>query len=367
MKKTSTKLLSLLLVLVTLASMIVPVAVMAAENAPETVAESNTPEYIFRKTFSDGKANTGGGQADCVADGGYFLSVANGSTYTLENDSLKFTSIQNKDYMDVRFYYDATRKDCRQDFILSFWIKPDTDDLKITTFTWKEYTTDVQENGVFKIMSGNYTINGVQYPNAHLDKDKWSLVEIVFNYDNNATSVDGKQGATTSYTFLLNGEEIATAPATYYFNNIDRYRFFQWAYATYEIDDLTYALGNQSLIGTPRTGLPSENEGDFVYREEFNKGYINVQNTQSAVTGANGFWQNLTNGSTYEIVDDTKIVYINTEKVVGVEGGSVVLAGSYSATHYHANVYYKVMNTDEVEVLYIDINNKIGTNYISKT
>ena len=214
--------------------------------------------------------------------------------------------------MDVRFYYDGTSHDCRQDFIFSFWIKPDTDDLKITTFTWKEQSCNVQENGIFKIMSGNFQIADVNYPNAHLAKNEWSLVEIVFNYDETATSVDGKQGATTSYTFLLNGQEIATAPATYYFNNINRYRFFQWAYATYELDDMTYSLGTESLIDVPRTGLPGEN---YILREEFGKGTVNTNNVVADIAAADGLWVNTEKETVFNLENKT-LNYIDNKAFI---------------------------------------------------
>ena len=305
MKKNLSKVLSLVLVLYMLASLIVPFAAFA-----ETNATKDERVFVFRETFSSGTVNTSGNTNNIVKAKGYFLCVDNGSTYDLSKDSLDFTSRAQKDYTDIRFYHDGLQKDLTQDFILSFWIKPDTDNLTITTWTWKEFALSDQESGLFKIMNGHYQINGVDYTDAHLAKDTWSLVEIVYNYDENATSIDGKQGATTSYTFLLNGKEVTTANATYAFHNIDRWRMMQWATATYELDDLTVALGSESLIDIPRTAPANEEEseepeepsdGEVLYREEFDKGFINVQNVVSAVAGSGGFWANNQNGSEYDL------------------------------------------------------------------
>lgn len=303
-------------------------------DVPRTDPNSSaTRDFYFRETFSSGKVNTSGSQNDCVAANGYFLGdlEKNGSksTYTLDNDSLKFTSLIGNTYTDIRFYYTKTAQDCTNDFTLSFWIKPDSDKFKMTTFTWSQYSVlsadkTKNEQNIFKIIDGYYQINGTTYKSAYLPKDIWSLVEIVFHYDENATSVDGQTGATTYYTFMLNGEplkdangNVVEAPATYYFHNIDRYRMLQWANGTYELDDLSIVKGTQSLIDIPRTApsIGDEEGGEDVerkvfYREEFNKGYTNAQNTASAIVGADGFWLNTTTGIKYN--NDGEVLNITT-------------------------------------------------------
>jgi len=299
------KALCITLILCTLVSFATPFSLLAAEDGGR--------EYIFRETFSGESINTSGSKANCVAADGLFVCHENGSTYTLENGTLKYTSRLPKDYTDLRFYYEETARDCTEDFVLSFWLKPDVDNFKLTTMTWKQYSASVQENGIFKIMDGCYQINGTTYKDAHLPKDKWSLVEIVFHYDETATAVTGETGATTYYTFMLNGEtvkdesgKVVECPATYYFHNIDRYRFLQWAYGTYELDDLTIALGTESLIDVPRTdpNAPVEETREFFYRETFSGGSINTNNVNADIVAANGFWANNQNGSVYNLEDD---------------------------------------------------------------
>ena len=306
MKKSCIRLFSVMMVVCMLVGMLTPFTVFADEPARD---------FVFRETFSSGSVNTSGDGVDIVAAKGYFLGDSSNCTYTLENDSLKFTSrTGNGPYTDLRFNAAETTKDLTQDFILSFWIKPDTNNITIKKTGWAWYDTNdggsaAAEKNIFYISDGNIVLNEVSYPDAHLNKDVWSLIEIVFNYDENATSNSGKQGATVSYTVLFNGEKVATAAAPIKHNNINYFRFLRYADATYEMDDLTIALGNKSLIDIPRTA-PAEEEPDtpdapvvcdYIYREEFGKGFINTRNMQSAIAGAYGFWLKAENGTTYDL------------------------------------------------------------------
>ncbi|MCI5498796.1 MAG: S-layer homology domain-containing protein, partial [Clostridiales bacterium] len=69
---------------------------------------------------------------------------------------------------------------------------------------------------------------------------------------------------------------------------------------------------------------------------------------------------------TYEITDDTEILYINSANVAAAEGGKISLAQKDSSDNYVANAAYqctcKNANSDgnwEIELLVIDVNNNI--------
>lgn len=66
---------------------------------------------------------------------------------------------------------------------------------------------------------------------------------------------------------------------------------------------------------------------------------------------------------TYKITDDTVIVYVDGEDVVGIEGGSIELAIDKNATTKYANVKFDYNNdTDkEIEVIYVATNGFFGT------
>ena len=307
MRKSFSNVISIVLVICMLTVMLTPLTAFAG-----TTATTGEPTYAFRQTFSDPTINTSGSTANVVAAKGFLLGNSSSITYTLENDTLKLltsNSSSSGPFVDVRFNHDGIRQDFTQDFILSFWIKPDTNSLTIggSGWAWTDKTANATVSKVFSIENGYYYISGTKYENAHLDANKWSLVEIAFNYDETATSGDGKQGATTSYTFMFNGNVIKTVDASVLLHNIDNFRILRYANSPFELDDLTVAFGNKSLIDTPRTGLPSEEDPDtpkddiYIYREEFGKGFINDRNMVSAIAAAGGFWGNHQNGSEYNL------------------------------------------------------------------
>ena len=206
-------------------TMVAPLTLFAADGETATNVEDR---YVFRETFSSGTINTGGSEAACVAANGLFVSTTerkssgNLSVVTAENDTLKYTNRADKDYVDIRFYYDETAHDLSQDFILSFWIKPSINDFKMTGWTWTQFVNkkqlvdgdkNISEETAFKISGGYLYVDDVKKDAAKLNKDEWALIEIVYNYDKDADAYTGEKGAVTSYTVLFNGVEIGTAAA----------------------------------------------------------------------------------------------------------------------------------------------------------
>ena len=294
----------LALVLSMLLMTLLPFSVFAETG--KTVDESATEsDYVFRETFSSDYINTSGSKANILKDNarGFFACVDNGSTYTLDNGTLRYTSRVKKDYIDIRFYYEELPKDMTEDFTLSFWLKPLEDSLTLP-FAWRENSYSSFENSLVSIKNNKLVIGGTTYDNAFVTKDKWSLVEIVFYYDDLATSVSGEIGATTSLSVMLDGATIATVNTGYAFHNVNQFRLFQQAVGLHEIDDLTVSYGTDSLIDVPRTSI-SNPDIDYLYREEFSKGYVNVQNSPTAIAGVGGLWLNHANGSAYTLENGT--------------------------------------------------------------
>ncbi len=306
-----------------------------------------SPDVMFKEDFSSGSINTSSNVADFVEADGFRACVSDvasaPSIYTLENDTLKYTFRTPKDYVDIHFYHAGLERDLAQDFILSFWIKPDVDNLSMNDWAWADFDAtgnyykvdgvNAKETGIFKISNGYYQIGGKKYDNAKLNKDEWALVEIAYNYDDDAMSVSGEKGAVTSYTFLLNGEEIGTVPATYYFHNIDYWRIMQWVYGTYAIDDLIIATGTDTLIDT-LSPAPTENVLKIVGASLNITNDINVKYTVNVPEGyENPYMVFEFNGKSYTVTNyttraDGKLVF----KFVGVV--PQMIGDNISATLY---------------------------------
>ena len=214
-------------------------------NEPSTVPA----EIIFREEFT-GSVNTDAEKAP--ASNGLLASMGGGSTYTLESNTLKYTSRVGSDFIDLQFYHSTISMNLDRSFVLSFWIKPDTDNLSINDWNYRYYLNGTASwvKIPFRVTNGCYVVNGSTYSDAKLTAGEWSLIEIVFHYDSIATSETGDTGAFTSYSFMLNGETIATCAATTNTHKINHFRIIHYANATYAIDDLTLATGTASLIDT---------------------------------------------------------------------------------------------------------------------
>ena len=278
-------------------------------NVPRT---SPVSDFVYRETFSNGYANDVNAASAIAEVGGLWLCNQNGSRYDATGGTLKYTDLYNKDYIDLRFNYDAgnnpaglsypsTRKDLKRDFTLSMWIKPDTDTFA-STFNWSgqgyKVNNSTKWESLFKISEGYFYVNGVKKDSAKLAANEWALVEIVFHYDATATAVTGETGATTSYTFRLNGNDVATADATVLFNNIDNFRMFgNNGGNEFELDDLTVSLGAVSLISLPRSATPVYTS-ELLFKEDFANG-ANTNSSAASVIAANGFFADVSNGSTF--------------------------------------------------------------------
>ena len=253
-------------------------------------------EYIFREDFSNG-VNT---EPNKVTEhDGYFVQVGGGSTYVLEDNSLRFTNRATNDFVDLQFFHNAIKKDLKRDFVLSVWIKPDSDTLSLQGWNYKN---NVSGSGSwitvpFKILNGCYVINGVTYSDAKLSADKWSLVEIAYHYDSSAVSSTGELGAFTSYSFMLNGQIVSSSAAPEFAHAINHFRVLQYTLGTYSMDDLTIATGARSLINEPNT-IPAE----IIFREEFT-GSVNTE--ADKVTLSNGLLASMGGGSTYTLENNT--------------------------------------------------------------
>ena len=163
--------------------------------------------------------------------------VANGSSFTVEDDTLKYTEKADSDFIDLRFYLESLNKSTSRD--ATFWLKPGVDGFS-SAFAWGKNGQST-DSDLFKISKGALVLGGVK-SSATVAKDEWSLIEIVFNYDRTATASDGSLGAFTSYTVKLNGDKIGdiTANEGKAYSAIDSFRIFRYTNGSFEIDDLSF-------------------------------------------------------------------------------------------------------------------------------
>ena len=83
--------------------------------------------------------------------------------------------------------------------------------------------------------------------------------------------------------------------------------------------------------------------------------------TAGAVTGYDGTYVAFSGvPGEYEIDEDTVVIYIDSAKVAGVEGGKIALATETNvADVYDNNVYYILKDATTVKVLFVDVNNEL--------
>ena len=154
---------------------------------------------------------------------------------------------------DLRFQSKAyaMQRDLQQDFVLAFRIKPTTDNLKMSYFSWKD-DAGVTQAELFKFDDGAMVLGkndagDPQVTNGKLPANEWSFVELVFNYD----ETNNKWGTLSAN---LNGvpvkrlsdgaTEVALTAAV---TNPSFFRMLGHASHSYSLDDLTIALGNDSI------------------------------------------------------------------------------------------------------------------------
>ncbi|MBE6632745.1 MAG: hypothetical protein E7620_00215 [Ruminococcaceae bacterium] len=221
-----------------------------AEPEPEEPSDEEPAEQqiLFREDFSKGSVNTSGSPASIAAAKGLFVCNENGSTYTLEDGTLKYLDRLSYDYIDLRFNNSGTELNLARDFILSFKVKPKMSNIEMK-FSWRNTDYQKSEDRVH-IMNGRLRISGVSYPEYEFKKDEWTLMEIAFHYNKNVNSITGEKGAIDSYTVMINGKAIQTVDAGIRFHNIDLFRLFRYSSCEFEVDDLTIATKNDSLAAS---------------------------------------------------------------------------------------------------------------------
>ena len=219
----------------------------SGDTEPDIPQEDDNAEQtiLFKQDFSGDTVNTSGSEAAVTAANGLFVCNENGSTYTLDDGTLKYTDRLSFDYVDLRFYYNGTKQNLSKDFILSFKLKPNMPSIAMQ-FAWKDNNHTAFEENV-RIANGRFRINGRSYGDCVLKEDEWALVEIAFHYNANARAVTGELGAVDSYTVTVNGKAVATVDAKLKFHNISLFRLFRYSTCEFEIDDLIVATKNDSL------------------------------------------------------------------------------------------------------------------------
>ena len=94
-------------------------------------------------------------------------------------------------------------------------------------------------------------------------------------------------------------------------------------------------------------------EADYKALTSYDGTYVRFQ------TGSTGSYGN---SDRYEIVDDTVILYIDNDEVVGYKEGSIQIAADKNAStgEKYANAIYIANDSNELDLLVIDINNDIA-------
>ena len=143
-------------------------------------------------------------------------------------------------------------------------------------------------------------------------------------------------------------------------------------YIYFDMWNGTETVSVKDKVASSSFGAPYVKGTLVSYTDEGNgvvDGTAAVSTTDGAVVAYDGKIVKIANSSTaveLKITDDTKIYYINTKDVAGVEGGEIAMADEVSTNTYNCNVKYTVVNTNEVGVLFVDVNNNIeGSSTVS--
>lgn len=231
------KVLSFVMLFAFLLSVVAPFSAFAEQSSER--------EIIFKEDFSSGKVNTSSDVGKIKAANGLWVNCGNGSRYEIADGALKYTETVSADFADIRFYYPETAHDLRQSFVLSFKLKPKMPNMSME-FAWRDYDHDKYDTSL-KLSHGRVKIGGSSYSDGEVYANEWNLFEVAFHYNSGKQAVTGETGAIDYYTVMINGKRIARANTSIMFNNIDAFRLFQWANCEYELDDLTIALGEETL------------------------------------------------------------------------------------------------------------------------
>lgn len=201
--------------------------------------------------------------------------------------------------------------------------------------------------------TGTKAANGVYYGSA---KNGFGYVEFGF------ISISAIPGATgdAAYGVVLSDSILVYEDETYYaemtiWNGAETIEVKAELSAAGDISNAKYAEG--ALV---TYDVLSATEVDNVA----------VTGTDDAIVaydGTNiGFKSN--NSVEYVITEDTVIVYVDSDKVVGYEGGKIALAQKLENTNHYANVYFTQDDADtdltdgqDLLALFVDVNNKWAT------
>ena len=262
MRLKKNRIFAILLTVVMCFTSVAPVAVFAEGQTARTI--------IAQENFDDKAVNTGASESAVLAADGFWFGNSNGSLYTMENGTLRYTDRHENDLTDIRFYYNtpeqaAAREMLKDDFTLSFRVKPLMNSLDMWV-NWAQRNdgngnigTPVYEDGLrlsWGVLSGRGVYDRTK---AEVPLNQWSVIEVYFEYEEGAvayyTDKEGVQhetgeiGAFTSYTVSMNGMTMGTAsvgsshPLKNAYHCIDMFRLFQGATGNYELDDLTLITG----------------------------------------------------------------------------------------------------------------------------
>ena len=199
----------------------------------------------------------------------------------------------------------------------------------------------------------------------------WGKDKIEFTADNSIMMYSESNGfkyAQLGSLKLADGKDIpdASGDTAYGYVTADPYLIKEGStnyiqYTLWTVDGEKTVRVKTSTFEAAKGDFISYNVGDGTTIKEVNKAAL----TAGAVTAyADGEDINMINADQTSIAnfanklaDDVTVVYVNVKDTKGVDGGKIRTASKNSNGAYIANVMYVLNSDDEVDVLFVDVNN----------
>ena len=182
------------------------------------------------------------------------LGIPSGAPVSTATNRLVFTDMKSGvSFMDLQLYGcgygDDGASPMNRDFVLAFDIMLGSATANYSAIQFRDNKEDVWKDAA-TINGGKIHITGA---NAALSTTEMTRVELVFNYDADATNTDSTKGAFTSITFIVGGKQIGTVAidrASANFKFVNHFRMFRYWGAestTLTIDNVYvgYGKGNR--------------------------------------------------------------------------------------------------------------------------
>ena len=260
MRRTTKRILALLMTLFMCLAPFAPLVPTTAILAEESQPQAAIGETISSINFDDKKVNTSGSQV--AQYGGMMFQPGSGGEYSVNDGYLDITSGSSGDpyvlfALNLAGHNNDSSAPINRDFWLSFDIRMDADNQSPGHLIANNYAS--AQNNSFTL--ANLKENGLYISNtkiASFETGVWSTVETVFNYN-------GDVGRFTSYTLLVDGQELYTAAISLEtLDFINQLWLFRWgtAGAQFSLDNFYIAYGK---------GNRGNDAGNTLYNVDFSE------------------------------------------------------------------------------------------------